>query len=887
MPDPFDAIVIGSGIGGLTAARLLSWFGGMRVLVLEQHTTLGGLTHTFTRPNGEGGAPYEFATGVHYLGRNSEGASLPAVFAQLSEHRLQWQKLTDPFDIIFFPKRSFAIPDDEVTLKSALATRFPAAKVAIDRYFRDLRRAAKGVIAAGLVNGLPRVVQPAARILVRRLFPLAFTRTEEYLTRVIAEPALRSLLTAQWGNYGVPPSNSAFGIHAIVTLHYLGGAIYPIGGPAAIAGALIDLLRRDGSEARMGARACEILVEHGRAVGVLVEDRRRGGRYEVRAPIVISDAGLRNTLSALLPQAARARFAPGLAALANNSSGLVLFIGLKASPRSLGVTGANHWLLPGDDHEVALAAPPGEGVIFLSFPSLKNAAAANHAVEVVCPISADAFRAWAGETWPRRAPDYLALKERLVARLLERIDLHLPGFRHLVAFAELATPLTFTTFQQSPAGAFYGLACTPERLASSLTSVTTPIPGLFLSGQDTVTPGIMGAAIGGILAASSALPLRKRARLWRTLSLTRMPHRPVPAPGTTWKGYLKVIAITRETPSVKSFRLEDPDSGALPFSFAAGQFITLTLPGPSGAVRRSYSLTSAPGETRFCTIAVKRENYGAGSRYLHDHVVPGRCLKVEGPSGHFTLPDGVREPLPEALVLIGGGIGVTPLIAVLRDLAARNAALPVTFIGCFRTSDEIIFRDELASLAAHLPHLRVVIVVEAAEAEWPGARGRLTPALITDSAGEMLAKARVHLCGPKAMMTAVVSMLTSLGVGRARIRTEDFAPSGNAARERAIVTLAGGAAVRRYDADFGALGRVKGVAVGQSLLDAALAHGVALRHTCGGAGACGDCRLHLTQGVAETEDPNGLLSEAERRAGWVLACQTYPTGNIVAVHSHA
>ena len=506
MTERFDAIVVGSGVGGLTAARLLSWFGRQRVLVLEEHTTLGGLTHVFSRPR-NGSAPYEFATGVHYLGLNSEGASLPAMLAQLSENRLQWQKLPDPFDIMAFPHRPFAIHDDETAYKAALTERFPTEKAAIDRYFRDIRRAAKGLVAACIVNALPRPIQRLARSIVRNVFALAFERTAPYLVRTVNDPALRDLLAAQWGNYGAPPSGSAFGIHAIIVLHCIGGAVYPLGGPARIGEAMLDLLRRDGSEARLGQRVDEIIIEGGRAVGVDVVDIRSDTHYQVRAPIIVSDAGLRNTLGGLLPAAERARFAGALAQLANNSSGLVLFIGLKSSPAALGLSGANHWVFPGGDHEAAMAAPPGEGMIFLSFPSLKNSATANHTVEVVSPVRAEVFRAWAGEPQPRIAADYLALKQRLVDRLLERIDSHVPGFRNLVEIAELATPLTFTTFQHSPEGAFYGLACTPERLLSPLTSVTTPVCGLFLTGQDTATPGIMGAAIGGILAASAALPL--------------------------------------------------------------------------------------------------------------------------------------------------------------------------------------------------------------------------------------------------------------------------------------------------------------------------------------------------------------------------------------------
>lgn len=312
MSDQFDAIVIGSGIGGLTAARLLSAFGHKRVLVLEQHTTLGGLTHVFSRPGVPDGAPYEFATGVHYLGRNAETASVEALLAQLTEDRVQWQALADPYDVIAFPGWSFAIPNDEATYKAKLCERFPQERAAIERYFRDVRRGAKGVIAFSIVKALPRPVQSAARRLARRLFPLAVQRTQDYLDRHIAPPELRALLAAQWGDYGRQPSLTAFGIHALVVQHYLGGAIYPIGGPAHLSAPIIDILRRDGSELKAGQFVREILVENGRAVGVSIEDGHTHDIYEIRAPIVVSDVGVRNTFAELLPQAQRARLRPSL-----------------------------------------------------------------------------------------------------------------------------------------------------------------------------------------------------------------------------------------------------------------------------------------------------------------------------------------------------------------------------------------------------------------------------------------------------------------------------------------------------------------------------------------------------------------------------------------------
>jgi ferredoxin-NADP reductase len=220
-------------------------------------------------------------------------------------------------------------------------------------------------------------------------------------------------------------------------------------------------------------------------------------------------------------------------------------------------------------------------------------------------------------------------------------------------------------------------------------------------------------------------------------------------------------------------------------------------------------------------------------------------------------------------------------MSILRQADAMS--LPTTLVACFRTCEEIIFREELTRLPQIMPHLTVRIVVEEADATWIGLTGRPTPELIAQSAGPMLARARVHLCGPRAMMEAVKGMLTELGVAREQVHTEDFAPAAgaNAARERAIAKAAEATTpIRAYNATFSGVGRTARAAPGQSLLDAALAEGVTLRHTCGSAGACGNCRVRIGKGDFETGDPNNLLTARERSEGWVLACHTYPTGDV-------
>jgi ferredoxin-NADP reductase len=209
--------------------------------------------------------------------------------------------------------------------------------------------------------------------------------------------------------------------------------------------------------------------------------------------------------------------------------------------------------------------------------------------------------------------------------------------------------------------------------------------------------------------------------------------------------------------------------------------------------------------------------------------------------------------------------------------------LPVTFLAYFRTSDEIIFRDELRAIAEEMPSLTLRIVVEHPGADWTGPAGRPAKALIAAAAGPHLAAARVHICGPRPMMDAVTAMLADLQVPPEQIRIEDFfaaAGGESAARDRAVRVVAAAAApAAKFDILFRELGRKVEAAPGLSLLDAALAKNVPIRHACG-AGCCGECRLRIDRGTFETEDPHRVLTQQERRDGYVLACRTYPTSDI-------
>jgi len=230
---------------------------------------------------------------------------------------------------------------------------------------------------------------------------------------------------------------------------------------------------------------------------------------EFRAPVVVSDAGAWNTFKRLLPSEA----IPFRAELETPPEGLEpveLFLGLNRDPREIGFKGENHWIFSSFDHNQMSADRNGlldghPAMAYLSFPSLKDQQARRHTAEIIAPFSYCTLEAFREEAWRRRGTDYESAKARMTQALLNLVERQHPGFRDLVAYAELATPLTFEYFTAAPSGTIYGYPATPDRFRKTWLTPKTPVRNLYLTGADAAVLGVMGALMGGVATASTLL----------------------------------------------------------------------------------------------------------------------------------------------------------------------------------------------------------------------------------------------------------------------------------------------------------------------------------------------------------------------------------------------
>jgi all-trans-retinol 13,14-reductase len=504
----FDIIVIGSGIGGLSAAALLARHGGKRVLVLERHYTAGGFTHTFHRPG------YEWDVGVHYVGQVSNlDSPVRRLFDDITNAELDWADMGTVYDKVIIENDSYEFAKGKEIFREQMHAYFPSDRSAIDEYLKLVTTAVRRAGLYFAEKSLPVFIScVAGRAMRWPALRRAKKTTRDTLESLTGNQRLIGVLTGQYGDYGLPPSKSSFLIHAMIANHYLEGAAYPVGGSSRIAATILPVIESAGGGVFTSAEVQEISVNDGRVVGVRLSDGN-----EVRAPVVVSDVGIANTYGRLLPQETRSRF--GLDKVVGrhepSMAHLSVYLGFRQTASELGLEKTNLWIYPDHDHDRNvdryLTDPDGPlPVAYISFPSAKDPNFARRypgraTVEVVALAPYERFREWENRPWKKRGQDYEELKNRLTERLLEPLFTHCPQLRGKVDTMELSTPLSTRQFTGHEHGEIYGLAATPAFFKDRALRPRTPVPGLYLTGVDVCTLGVAGGLFGGMLSAAAIL----------------------------------------------------------------------------------------------------------------------------------------------------------------------------------------------------------------------------------------------------------------------------------------------------------------------------------------------------------------------------------------------
>ncbi len=516
-PASVDVAIVGAGISGLMAGASLA-VAGLRVALFDPHYVAGGCATQFAR--GGKRHRYCFDVGLHYIGDCGDDGQIPRLLRSVGIDQRFVPMDPDGFDVFVFPDFRFRVPADIERYRQRLLDMFPAERRGIDRWVRLVGEV--GHIAGQVMKHHGRLsLGMLAQVLLHgRLAGRYVNATmESFLDDTTRDPRLRAVILGQHGDYALPPSKASAMLHAGLAGHYFAGAYYPEGGGQIMSDRLAAVIEARGGSIHLRRGVERILVERGRAVGVVTEPRARGDdRWVVRARAVLSSADITRTLLELVgPEALPRRWRRRVARFEMAGALFMTFLGVEGDVRDLGMGASNYWAFDSYDTEAVYRdmyarpdiAPAGAYITSatLKDPQTRHAPAGISNVEVMALIDASPHK------WGVRPDDvapwrykrdgrYLDIKRRVERALIARFDAVFPGAASRIVYQESATPMTHTRYTRARDGSGYGLACTPALFLQGRPGYQGPLPGLFLCGASTrAGHGIVGAMTGGAQAA--------------------------------------------------------------------------------------------------------------------------------------------------------------------------------------------------------------------------------------------------------------------------------------------------------------------------------------------------------------------------------------------------
>jgi all-trans-retinol 13,14-reductase len=494
----YDAIIIGSGMGGLTTAAFLSK-AGKKVLVLEKHYVAGGLMHTFKRKK------YEWDVGVHYVGQvNKTKGLVRMAFDYVTDGKLQWAEMGDVYDQANIEGDIYNFKRGRKEQIDQMISYFPEEEKAIRAYYKLVSKVGSLSLMFFCERTMPDWLSKTVGYFLRRgFYKYSQKTTYDTIRELTGNEKLIAVLSAQCGNYGLPPKKSSFAIHAMVTDHFIDGGNYPVGGSSSIPKSMINLIEANGGIIAIKADVKNIVIEKNKAIGVEMQNGDL-----IYASKIVSNAGIHNTYNKLI-KTTKSISTQEINELKPSVAHVCLYVGLNAGDEELRLPKHNIWLyksynFDSDYEENMIDKNSIPSLAYISFPSAKDTNwSKTHpntsTIQVIASCPYEWVKEWENNKWQKRGDEYDSYKEKVTNILLEKLYGVLPQVKGRIEVHELSTPLSTKHFSNYSQGEIYGLEHSTKRFNLKQLRASTPYKNLYLTGQDLVCVGVGSAMFAGII----------------------------------------------------------------------------------------------------------------------------------------------------------------------------------------------------------------------------------------------------------------------------------------------------------------------------------------------------------------------------------------------------
>ncbi|KAM3724695.1 All-trans-retinol 13,14-reductase [Dirofilaria immitis] len=524
--EKWDVIIIGSGLSGLTIARVLAAT-GRKVLVLEQHDHAGGSCHTFKLDK------YEFDVGLHYVPNMYSGQELYRICSAITDSQVDWQKMDEPFDTIIIGKQFYGRTNgNTIHFRDELKSWFPDEADIIENYFDYVLKCLN--INLWWLIGVKFLPLFFVRLLCKFKFINLFTSLFKYcelnLLDVMKSYGLsaevRAVISYYFVNYGIPPNRASFLQHHLFLME---NGYYPIGGAALLVASIIRSLQKFGGKVIVQADVQQIVFANGK-----VNVKYGSSEYFIQAALVISTAPIIKTFNELIPRNIAQN--SGMFKIINELDsletvrigGFQAYVGLSGTQNELRLPSNNYFWYKNNnpyefDHYLSLsssaaaeyACPPQ---MFICFPSAKDPRwdERNPGIST-CQLISLSNPAWFEEfkdksrkkTLKRlNREKYDELKHHIGESMISQFLALFPNLKPYITYVEFSTPLTQQYYMKNAHGEYYSLTQQIDRFKLKFWSelrCKTDLPGLYLSGQDVLFCGIGSALNSGLITAGNIL----------------------------------------------------------------------------------------------------------------------------------------------------------------------------------------------------------------------------------------------------------------------------------------------------------------------------------------------------------------------------------------------